>query len=135
MDRQNKLTRKLKVSVASEADLLHLVDVLDRGNSSHGVWTDRGYHDRPRVRWLKVNGWRPHIQRRVQAGKPIGEHTKKRNTRIASPRDRVEHIIASLTQMGGKAIRGMGLARAQLGLTMKLAEYNLNRMSRLLEMA
>lgn len=66
---------------------------------------------------------------------PIGERDKARNKRIASPRARVEHIFASLAQMGGKTIRSIGLARAQFGLTIKSAVYNLKRMSSLLEMA
>ncbi len=125
VDRRHKLIRNVRVSDASEADTLHLVDVLDRGNSSRDFWADRGYHDKPRERWLKLNGWRPHIQRKGQSGKPIGERDKARNKRIASPRARVEHVFASLAQMGGKTIRSIGLARAQFGLTIKSAVYNL----------
>ncbi|AGI26879.1 transposase, IS4 [Pseudomonas sp. ATCC 13867] len=135
VDRRHKLIRNVRVSDASEADTLHLIDVLDRGNSNRDFWADRGYHDKPRERWLKLNGWRPHIQRKGQAGKPITERDKARNKRIASPRARVEHIFASLAQMGGKTIRSIGMARAQFGLTIKSAVYNLKRMSSLLEMA
>ncbi|MDR6714293.1 IS5 family transposase [Pseudomonas hunanensis] len=124
VDRRHKLIRNVRVSDDSEADTLHLIDVLDRGNNSRDFWADRGYHDKPRERWLKLDGWRPHIQRKGQAGK-----------RIASPRARVEDIFASLAQMGGKTIRSIGLARAQFGLTIKSAVYNLKRMSSLLEMA
>ena len=112
-----------------------MIDALDRGNSSRDFWADLGYHDKPREHWLKLNGWRPHIQSKGQAGEPIGKRDKARNKRIASPRARVEHIFASLAQMGGKTIRRIGLARAQFGLTIKSAVYNLKRMSSLLEMA
>ncbi|WP_455233706.1 transposase [Geopseudomonas aromaticivorans] len=135
VDRRHKLIRCVKVSDASEGDTLHLVDVLDRSNSSRDFWADRGYHDRPRERWLKMIGWRPHIQRKGQAGKPISERGKARNKRIASPRARVEHVFASLAQMGGKMIRSIGLARAEFGLMVKSAVYNLKRMSSLLELA
>lgn len=135
VDRRHKLIRCVRVSDASEADTQHLVDVLDRSNSSRDFWADRGYHDRPRERWLQLIGWRPSIQRKGQAGKPIGERDKARNKRIASPRARVEHVFASLAQMGGKAVRSIGLARAEFCLTLKSAVYNLKRMSSLLEMA
>ncbi|ACO78655.1 Transposase, IS4 [Azotobacter vinelandii CA] len=135
VDRRHKLIRCVRVSDASEADTLHLVDVLDRGNSSRDFWADRGYHDKPRERWLKLIGWRPHIQRKGQAGKPIHERSKARNKRLASPRARVEHVFASLTQMGGKVVRSIGLARAEFSLVVKSAVYNLKRMSSLLEMA
>lgn len=135
VDRRHKLIRQVKVSDASVADTLHLVEVLDRHNSSRDFWADPGYHDKLRERWLKQIGWRPHIQRKGQAGQPIGERDKVRNRRIASPRARVEHIFASLAQMGGKTIRSIGLARAEFALTIKSAVYNLKRMTNLLEMA
>ncbi|MFC0710448.1 transposase [Azorhizophilus paspali] len=133
MDRRYKLTRNVRVRDASEADTLHLVNVLGRGNSNRDFRADRGYHDKPREHWLKLDGWRPHIQRKGQA-KPIAEWDKARNKRIASPRARVEHIFASLARMYAKTIRSIGLARAQLGLTIESAVYNLKRMSGLLEM-
>jgi IS5 family transposase len=85
VNRRHKLIRCVKVSDASEADTRHLVEVLDRGNSGRDFWADRGYHDKPRERWLKLIGWRPQIQLKGQAGKPIEERDKARNKRIASP--------------------------------------------------
>jgi len=118
VDSRHKLIRSVWVSDASDADTLHLVDVLDRRNSRWDFWADRGYYDRPRERWLRLNGWRPHIQRQGQACWRAG---KARNKCTASPRARVEHIFASLVQMGGKTIRSIGLARVQFGLTIKSA--------------
>lgn len=135
VDRRHKLIRQVKVSDASVADTLHLVEVLDQHNSSRDFWADRGYHDKPREHWLKQIGWRPHIQRKGQAGQPIGERDKARNRRIASPSAPVEHTFASLAQMGGKTIRNIGLARPEFGLTVKSVVYNLKRMTNLLEMA
>ena len=37
--------------------------------------------------------------------------------------------------MGGKVVRSIGLARAEFGLVVKSAVYNLKRISSLLEMA
>lgn len=61
VDRRHKLIRGVRVSDASEADTRHLVEVLDRNNCSRDFWADRGYHDKPRERWLKLIGWRPPI--------------------------------------------------------------------------
>lgn len=72
---------------------------------------------------------------RAATSKPIHERSKARNKRLASPRARVEHVFASLTQMGGKVVRSIGLARAEFSLVVKSAVYNLKRMSSLLEMA
>ncbi|WP_035374017.1 transposase, partial [Pseudoduganella violaceinigra] len=53
--------------------------------------------------------------------------------RIAKPRARVEHVFASLAQLGGKTLRSIGLARATLNLNWKVAAYNLRRLSYLRE--
>ncbi len=62
-----------------------------------------------------------HIQRKGQAGKPLSECQERRNKRIAiaKVRVRVEHVFAGLEQMGGKALRSIGLARATLHLNWK----------------
>lgn len=46
---------------------------------------------------LQKIGYRPHIQRRGQPGRPIS----RRNRRIARTLARVEHVFAGMTQMGG----------------------------------
>ena len=74
-----------------------------------------------------------HIQRKGQAGKPLSDCQERRNRRIAKTRARVEHIDASLEQMGGKALRSIGLARATLHLHWKAAAYNLRRLCSLME--
>ena len=58
---------------------------------------------------------------------------KQRNTRIARTRARVEHVFPSLCQMGGKGLRTIGLARANLQLHWKAAVYNLRRLCSLKE--
>ena len=72
--------------------------------------------------------WRVNIQRKAAKGKPLSECQKKRNTRIAQTRARVEHVFASLEHMGGKGLRCIGLARATLQLNFKAAAYNLRRL-------
>ncbi len=43
-------------------------------------------------------------------------------------RARVEHVFATINQMGGKLIRTIGQARANFAMTMMAACYNLKRM-------
>ena len=68
------------------------------------------------------------IQRKGSKDKPISETQKRRNHCIAKPRARVEHVFAGLAQMGGKALRSIGLRRATLHLNWKVAAYNLQRL-------
>ena len=127
-DTRYKLIRKIKVSTASEHDTHHLEEILDTGNTSRALYGDKGYVDGERESRLKAKGWRVNIQRKAAKGKPLSECQKKRNTRIAQTRARVEHVFASLEHMGGKGLRCIGLARATLQLNFKAAAYNLRRL-------
>ena len=127
VDRRYKLIRKVKISTASENDTLHLEDVLDQANTGRDLYGDKGYVDGGREQRLKAQGWRVHIQRKAQKGKPLSACQERRNTRIARVRARVEHVFATLEQMGGKLLRGIGLDRATFQLTGKAATYNLRR--------
>jgi IS5 family transposase len=127
-DQRYKLIRKLKVSTASANDTLHLEDVLDTANTSRDLYGDKGYVDGEREVRLKAKGWRMHIQRKAEKGKPLSGCQERRNTRIARTRARVEHVFAAMEQMGGKLLRGIGLDRATFRLTGKAAVYNLRRL-------
>ena len=70
---------------------------------------------------------------KAKPGKPLSDCQKRRNTRIAKPRARVEHVFAALHHMGGKGVRTIGLARANLQLHLKAAAYNLRRLCSLIE--
>lgn len=133
VDRRYKLIRKIKVSTASEHDTHHLEDVLDRANTSRDLYGDKGYIDSEREARLIRAGWRVHIQHKAPKGKPLSDCQKRRNTGIARPRARVEHVFASLSQMGGKGLRTVGLTRANLQLHWKSAAYNLRRLCSLIE--
>ncbi|MGZ8930652.1 MAG: IS5 family transposase [Methylosarcina sp.] len=128
VDKRYKLVRKLSVSTASEHDTHHLEVVLDTGNTSRDIYADKGYVDSEREARLQDEGWRMQIQRKAPKGKPLSDCQQRRNQWIAKSRARVEHIYASLQQMGGKGLRCIGLDRATLQLNLKAATYNLRRL-------
>jgi IS5 family transposase len=132
-DVRYKLIRKIAVSTASAHDTLHLEAVLDEGNTRRDLYADKGYTDKEREARLKQQGWRPHIQRKAKQGKPLSACQERRNNRISKTRVRVEHPYAALEQMGGKLLRSIGLARAELHLSCKVATYNLRRLCYLIE--
>lgn len=132
-DKRYKLIRKIKISTASEHDTLHFEEVIDPDNTSRDIYADKGYVDGEREARLKEQGWRMHIQRKGSKDKPLSEAQERRNKHIAKPRARVEHVFAGLTQLGGKVLRSIGLARATLNLNWKAAAYNLQRLSYLKE--
>lgn len=132
-DRHYKLIRKSHVSTAKEHDTHPFEQVLDPANTSRDVWADKGYEDKAREQRLQRKGWRMHIQHKAKRNKPQSECQKRRNTRIARPRARVEHVFGAMSAMGGKLIRSIGLARAVFGLSIKAAVYNLRRLCSLKE--
>ncbi len=120
--------RKIKVSTASEHDTLHFEDVLDPSNTNRNILADKGYVDGEREDRLSKQGWRMHIQRKGSKDKPISAAQERRNKRIAKTRARIEHVFAGMAQLGGKALRTIGLARATLQPNWKVAAYNLQRL-------
>lgn len=122
--------RKIKVSTASEHDTTHFEDVLDPANTNRDILADKGYVDGEREARLSKHGWRMHIQHSAQRQQgqaylrrpaaPQSLHLKKRA--------HIEHVFAGQKQMGGKALRSIGLARATMYLNWKVAAYNLQRL-------
>lgn len=97
------------------------------------MYADRGYPSAEREAKLKAAGYRNHIQRIDHRNKPLTECQQRRNQRIPKTRARVEHIFAAIAQMGGKLIRTIGQARANMAMTMVTACYNLKRLDYLRE--
>lgn len=133
VDKKYKLIRKHKVSTAKVHDTNHFEAVLDPLNTSREVWADKGYQDNEREQRLTKAGWHLNIQRKAKRGKPQSDCQKRRNTRIARPRARVEHVFGSMSSMGTFCIRTVGLARAEFGLIIKSAVYNMRRLCTLQE--
>jgi IS5 family transposase len=128
VDKKYKVIRKIETGTASIHDTQHFDAVLDENNTSRDVYADRGYPSEAREEQFKEAGLRNHIQRKGKRNKPLSECQQRRNRRIAKIRARVEHIFASIEQMGGKMIRTIGQARADFAMTMMAACYNLKRL-------
>ena len=89
-DRRYKLIRKIQTNTASVHDGQHFDAVFDRTNTSADVYADRGYPSQARESDLRVNGYRPQIQRRGTSKRKLSECQQRRNHRIAKVRARVE---------------------------------------------
>lgn len=128
VDKKYKVIRKIETGTASTHDSTHFEDVFYTLNTSRDVFADRGYTSKDREGWLKDKGYRNQIQRKGKRNKPLSECQQRRNHRIAKTRARVEHVFATIDQMGGKLIRTIGHARANFAMTMMAACYNLKRL-------
>ena len=102
--------RKRKLSTASEHDTNHFEDALDTANTRRAVLADNGYVGGERETRLTDAGWRLFILRKGGKDKPLSVTQERRNRRIVKAGARVEHVFAGLAQLGGKALRSIGLA-------------------------
>ena len=127
-DTKHKLIQKIVISTASKSDTEQMEDVLDVANTSKDVYADRGYVNTEREKRLNNTGYRMHIQRKKKQGKPLSECQKKRNTRIARTRARVEHVFAQIHHMKGHQLRSIGIHRATVNLTLLAAAHNIKRL-------
>lgn len=128
VDARYKIIRKIETSTASVHDSEHFERVFDPNNTNGDVLADKGYTSAEREAKLKRMGYRNRIRRKGQHKHPLSACQARRNQRIARTRARVEHVFGAIVQMGGKQIRTVGQARADFGLTMMAACYNLKRL-------
>ena len=64
---------------------------------------------------------------------PLTKTQKRNNTAKSRIRARVEHVFASIQQFGGKILRTIGIARAEIQIGLMNLTYNLTRYSYIME--
>ena len=127
-DNRHKVIQRIVTDTASTHDSQHFKALADPTNTSRDMYADRAFPSQALDAWLREHGYRHQIQRKGTAQKPLSDCQKRRNHRIAKTRARVEHVFASIAQMGGKFIRTIGMARASFAMTMMAACYNAKRL-------
>lgn len=129
IDNQNKLIRKYKTDTAKVHDSQHIDELIDTLNTNANLYADSGYAGKPIKDKLNEQNLRNHIQNKGVKNKSLSECQKRRNKRIAKTRDRVEHPFAQMTHMGGKVIKTIGRARANVQIGLTVSCYNLKRLT------
>lgn len=130
-DRRWGFIRRHEVSAANVHDSRHFETLLDPVNTGRTVRADSAYASQARETELRRQGYRADIQHKGQTDKPLSLAQQRRNHRIAKDRAFGEHPFARLAQQGGKCLRTIGLARAQVVIGLKVAAHNLMRLARL----
>lgn len=127
VDRAHKVVRGYTVSDAASHDGQYFEALLDEENTGREVWGDAAYRSKRREAALKEKGYRSRIQQQNQAHRKLSDAALEQNRRWSRDRLHVEHVFAAQEQMGGRLIRTIGLARAQLQIGMKNFVYNIKR--------
>ena len=105
-----------------------LGELLDADNPEDEIWADSAYLSIAIVSVLEMMGFESHINERAYRNRPLTEAQIADNRERSKTRAKVEHVFGSMVnEMGGKAIRTIGFARAQTMLGLKNLTYNLKR--------
>jgi len=127
VDREHKVVRRYTVSDAASHDGNYFEQVFDEGNEDAVVWADAAYRSKRREADLAARGYDSRIQQQHQAHRRLSDEEVRQNRRWSRERIRVEHVFAAQTQMGGRLVRSIGLARAGVQIGLKNLAYNVRR--------
>jgi IS5 family transposase len=127
-DVRHGFIRRYTVTDASVHDSQVLGELLDGNNPGDGLWADSAYLSKRIVDVLSLMGFDPQINARAYRNRPLSDEQKAANRERSQTRAKVEHIFGDwVTDMGGKLVRTIGLARAKVNLGLKNLTYNLKR--------
>ena len=128
IDVEHKLVRTFKVTPANVHDSQVFDELIDPDNRDPGVWADSAYHSEETETVLAEAGYESHICEKGQRGRPLSAQQQAANRVRSKVRSRVEHVFGfQENSMGGKLIRTIGLARAEVKIGLMNLTYNLAR--------
>ena len=120
--------RRYTVTDASVHDSQVLGKLLDDNNTEASLWGDSAYRSENIEEVLNLLNFESQIHERGYRNNPLTEEQKERNREKSKIRAKVEHVFASLSQMGGKLVRSIGLERVSLHIGLKNLTYNFQRL-------
>ena len=120
--------RRYTVSDAAVHDSQVIGQLLDVDNGGNDVWADSAYLSAAIVEVLGWMGFISHINERAYRNRPLSDQQKADNRERSKIRAKVEHVFGTMVnEMGGKLVRTIGLARAEVMLGLKNLSYSLKR--------
>ena len=128
VDNKHKLIRQYKTTDASVHDSNVFEELLDPENTSKAVWADSAYRSREKEDYLKENGYQSKVQHKGCKNRPLSAREQQGNHTRSRVRSRVEHIFGAQSSLRKKAIRSIGVIRAQTEIGLMNLVYNLRRL-------
>jgi IS5 family transposase len=131
IDKKSKIITKYRVTDASVHDSQELKNLIepkkDRRLYGDGAYTGKEVQKcipKNVVNRIHEKGYRNH---------PLTASQKRDNTAKSRIRARVEHVFAAMNHFGGRSIRTIGKARAEIQIGLLNLAYNITRYAYLME--
>jgi len=125
IDKKSKIITKYQVTSASVHDSQELKNLIDK-KKDKCLYGDSAYTGKELQKCIPS-----HIKNRIHEkgyrNKPLTKTQERNNTAKSKIRARVEHIFAAMHNFGGKTIRTIGMARAEIQIGLLNLTYNLTR--------
>jgi IS5 family transposase len=125
IDKKSKIITKYRVTNASVHDSKELKNLIE-AKKDKIIYADSANSGKEVQKCIPK-----HIKNRIHEkgyrNYPLTKTQKRNNTAKSKIRARVEHVFASMWHFGGKTIRTIGIARAELQIGLLNFAYNLTR--------
>jgi IS5 family transposase len=132
VDVKYKLVRQYAVTAANLHDSQRFGQLLDEAQRHAPVYGDGAYRSTERVQQLQRRGFIERLHYKGHKHRPLNKLQRRANHARSRIRGRVEHVFGfQENSMGGKFIRCIGLARAELRIGLMNLVYNFMRLIQL----
>jgi IS5 family transposase len=125
IDKKSKIITKYSVTDASVHDSKELKNLIDAKKDKR-IYADSA-HAGKKVQKCIPKHIKVRIHEKGYRGHPLTKTQERNNTAKSHIRARVEHVFAAMHHFGGRAIRTIGIARAEIQIGLLNLAYNLTR--------
>ena len=131
IDKKSKIITKYRVTDAAVHDSQELKNLIEE-KKDRRVYGDSAYTGEEVQKCIPKNVLN-RIHEKGYRNHPLTASQKRNNTAKSRIRARVEHVFAAMNHFGGRAIRTIGIARAEIQIGLLNLAYNLTRYAYLME--
>jgi IS5 family transposase len=125
IDKKSKIITKYRVTSAEVHDSRELKNLIDK-KKDRRLYGDSAYTGEEVQKCIPKKILN-RIHEKGYRNRPLTETQKRNNTAKSRIRARVEHVFAAMRHFGGKTIRAIGIARAEIQIGLLNLTYNLTR--------
>jgi IS5 family transposase len=131
IDKKSKIITKYRVTDAAVHDSQELKNLIE-AKKDRRLYGDSAYTGEEVQKCIPKNVLN-RIHGKGYRNRPLTAARKRSNTAKSRIRARVEHVFAAMKHFGGRTIRTIGIARAEIQIGLLNLAYNITRYAYLME--